>query len=410
MGPMGIWQDTGGALGKGHAAAVGSGDGQAFQRSAPLKGFGHPSWAAPAAAPAAPEDVTVIPVSGGHEAAAHGGYDVVVGRGLLARLPDMLGPTVRRVLVIHPRALRATGDVVKNDLEAVGLTALTAEIPDAEEGKHLQVAGFCWQVLGQNDFTRSDAIVSVGGGAVSDLAGFVAATWLRGVRVVHMPTTLLGMVDAAVGGKTGINTAAGKNLVGSFHEPDSVFIDLERLITLPEEELISGSAELIKTGFIADPRILELYMDDPQAHYAELVERSVAVKASVVSQDLKESGLREILNYGHTLGHAIELRENYTWRHGNAVAVGMMFVAHLARNRGLIGDDIVEMHRNILERICLPTTYEAGAFDELYEAMTRDKKNRDGRVRFVVLDGLGSCTRIEDSTIEEMRDAYSAIS
>ena len=292
----------------------------------------------------------------------------------------------------------------------MGLTALTAEIPDAEEGKHLQVAGFCWQVLGQNDFTRSDAIVSVGGGAVSDLAGFVAATWLRGVRVVHMPTTLLGMVDAAVGGKTGINTAAGKNLVGSFHEPDSVFIDLERLITLPEEELISGSAELIKTGFIADPRILELYMDDPQAHYAELVERSVAVKASVVSQDLKESGLREILNYGHTLGHAIELRENYTWRHGNAVAVGMMFVAHLARNRGLIGDDIVEMHRNILERICLPTTYEAGAFDELYEAMTRDKKNRDGRVRFVVLDGLGSCTRIEDSTIEEMRDAYSAIS
>ena len=138
--------------------------------------------ATPAAAPAAPEDVTVIPVAGGHEAAVHGGYDVVVGRGLLARLPDMLGPTVRRVLVIHPRALRATGDVVKNDLEAVGLTALTAEIPDAEEGKHLQVAGFCWQVLGQNDFTRSDAIVSVGGGAVSDLAGFVAATWLRGIR------------------------------------------------------------------------------------------------------------------------------------------------------------------------------------------------------------------------------------
>ena len=154
--------------------------------------------AAPAAAPAAPEDVTVIPVAGGHEAAVHGGYDVVVGRGLLARLPDMLGPTVRRVLVIHPRALRATGDVVKNDLEAVGLTALTAEIPDAEEGKHLQVAGFCWQVLGQNDFTRSDAIVSVGGGAVSDLAGFVAATWLRGIRVVHMPTTLLGMVDACL--------------------------------------------------------------------------------------------------------------------------------------------------------------------------------------------------------------------
>ena len=274
----------------------------------------------------------------------------------------------------------------------------------------MEVLSGLWELLGEKKFSRQDVVIGVGGGAATDLAGFVAATWMRGIKVIQVPTSLLGMVDAAVGGKTGINTAAGKNLVGSFHEPDSVFIDLERLITLPEEELISGSAELIKTGFIADPRILELYMDDPQAHYAELVERSVAVKASVVSQDLKESGLREILNYGHTLGHAIELRENYTWRHGNAVAVGMMFVAHLARNRGLIGDDIVDMHRNILERICLPTTYEAGAFDELYEAMTRDKKNRDGRVRFVVLDGLGSCTRIEDSTIEEMRDAYSAIS
>ena len=177
----------------------------------------------PTAQAAAPDpgagDATVIPVSGGSDAAARGGYDVVVGRGLLGRLPAMLGPHVQRVLIIHPRALRATGDVVKNDLETAGLTALTAEIPDAEEGKHLQVAGFCWQVLGQNNFTRSDAIVSVGGGAVSDVAGFVAATWLRGVRVVHMPTTLLGMVDAAVGGKTGINTAEGKNLVGSFHPP-----------------------------------------------------------------------------------------------------------------------------------------------------------------------------------------------
>ena len=290
--------------------------------------------AAPAAAPAAPEDVTVIPVAGGHEAAVHGGYDVVVGRGLLARLPDMLGPTVRRVLVIHPRALRATGDVVKNDLEAVGLTALTAEIPDAEEGKHLQVAGFCWQVLGQNDFTRSDAIVSVGGGAVSDLAGFVAATWLRGIRVVHMPTTLLGMVDAAVGGKTGINTAEGKNLVGAFHNPAGVLADLDTLLTLPANELISGLAEVVKCGFIADPAILDLIEEDPaqaqnphSARLRELIERSIRVKADVVSRDPRESGAREALNYGHTMAHAIELAERYQWRHGAAVSVGMMFAA-----------------------------------------------------------------------------------
>ena len=179
---------------------------------------------------------------------------------------------------------------------------------------------------------------------------------------------------------------------------------------MPEEEIASGSAELIKTGFIADPRILELYMGNPHAHFAELVQRSVAVKAAVVGRDLKESGLREILNYGHTLGHAIELREDYAWRHGNAVAVGMMFVAHLARNRGLIGDEIVQMHEDVLRSVGLPTTYDAGAFDELYEAMTRDKKNRDGRVRFVALNGLGSCTRIEDSTVDEMRAAYAAIS
>ena len=372
--------------------------------------------AAPAAAPAAPEDVTVIPVPGGHEAAVHGGYDVVVGRGLLARLPDLLGPTVRRVLVIHPRALRATGDVVKNDLEAVGLTALTAEIPDAEEGKHLQVAGFCWQVLGQNDFTRSDAIVSVGGGAVSDLAGFVAATWLRGVRVVHMPTTLLGMVDAAVGGKTGINTAEGKNLVGAFHNPAGVLADLDTLLTLPANELISGLAEVVKCGFIADPAILDLIEEDPaqaqnphSARLRELIERSIRVKADVVSRDPRESGAREALNYGHTMGHAIELAERYQWRHGAAVSVGMMFAAHLAKGRGLIDDSLLALHHEILTSAGLPTTYEAGAFEELYQSMTLDKKNRDGRIRFVVLDGLGSCTRLEHATMEEMREAFEEI-
>ena len=171
-------------------------------------------------------DSTVIKVTG--ESAGQN-YDVVVGRGLLGDLPALLGERVRRVLVIHPRALRLTGDTVRDELAAAGFTSLTAEIPDAEEGKHIQVAAFCWQVLGQNDFTRSDAIVAVGGGAVTDLAGFVAATWLRGVKVIHMPTSLLGMVDASVGGKTGINTAEGKNLVGSFHPPAGVLVDLDTL-------------------------------------------------------------------------------------------------------------------------------------------------------------------------------------
>jgi 3-dehydroquinate synthase len=323
-------------------------------------------------------------------------YDVVVGRGLLPSLPGLLGERVKRVLVIHPRALRLTGDTVREELAAAGFTALTAEIPDAEEGKHIEVASFCWQVLGQNDFTRSDAVVAVGGGAVTDLAGFVAATWLRGVKVVHMPTSLLGMVDAAVGGKTGINTAEGKNLVGAFHPPAGVLVDLDTLDTLPKNEMISGMAEVIKCGFIADPAILELIEKDPAAvtdprsdAVRELIERAITVKARVVSEDLKETGQREILNYGHTLGHAIELAERYSWRHGAAVAVGMMFAAELARSVGRLSDADADRHRSILESLGLPITYRRDRWQALLDGMRRDKKSRGDLLRFVVLDGVG---------------------
>jgi 3-dehydroquinate synthase len=335
---------------------------------------------------------TVIKVTG--ESAAQN-YDVVVGRGLLGNLPGLLGERVRRVLVIHPRALRLTGDTVRDELAAAGFTSLTAEIPDAEEGKHIQVAAFCWQVLGQNDFTRSDAIVAVGGGAVTDLAGFVAATWLRGVKVIHMPTSLLGMVDASVGGKTGINTAEGKNLVGAFHPPAGVLVDLDTLKTLPRNEIISGMAEVIKCGFIADPAILELVERDPGAAtdpgsdaLRGLIERAITVKAKVVSEDLKESGLREILNYGHTLGHAIELVERYSWRHGAAVSVGMMFAAELARSVGRLNDADADRHRSILETLGLPVTYRRDRWQGLLDGMRRDKKSRGDLLRFVVLDGV----------------------
>ncbi|WP_299165760.1 3-dehydroquinate synthase [uncultured Arthrobacter sp.] len=322
-------------------------------------------------------------------------YDVVVGRGLLDRLSPLLGERVRRVLVIHPRALRSTGDTVREQLAGDGFTAVTAEIPDAEEGKHIQVAAFCWQVLGQNDFTRSDAVVAVGGGAVTDVAGFVAATWLRGVKVVHLPTTLLGMVDAAVGGKTGINTAEGKNLVGAFHPPVGVLADLDALQTLPANELITGMAEVVKCGFIADPRILELVESNPEGVkdpagevVRELVERSIAVKAAVVSEDLKESGRREFLNYGHTLAHAIELAERYSWRHGAAVSVGLVFAAELSRMVGRLDDATADRHRAILETLGLPVTYRRDRWAALLDGMRRDKKARGDLLRFVVLDDV----------------------
>ncbi|MDO5492164.1 MAG: 3-dehydroquinate synthase [Nesterenkonia sp.] len=330
------------------------------------------------------------------------GYDVLVGHGLLARLPEMVGPHAERVLVIHPRALRATGDVVREDLENAGYRAVVAEIPDAEEGKHIQVAAFCWQVLGQNSFTRSDAVVSVGGGAVTDAAGFVAATWLRGVRVVHMPTTLLGMVDAAVGGKTGINTAEGKNLVGAFHQPAGVLADLDTLLTLPRNELVTGLAEVVKCGFVADERILEIVEEAPDQasnphspRLRELIERAIAVKARIVGRDPGESGDREALNYGHTLAHAVELAERYQWRHGAAVSVGMVFAAELARSMGRLDDATVDRHHRILSSLGLPTTYRDDRWNQLLEGIRRDKKNRGDRLRFVLLSGVGQPATVE---------------
>ena len=346
-----------------------------------------------------------------------GDYDVVIGTGLLGELPTMLGGEVERVLVVHPRALRTTGEAVRDDLAAQGFSAYVAEVPDAEEAKSAEVAAFLWGVLGQAGFTRSDAVVSVGGGAVTDLAGFVAATWLRGVKVVHVPTTLLGMVDAAVGGKTGINTAEGKNLVGAFHPPAGVLCDLASLETLPRHDFVSGLAEVIKCGFIADPAILDLVEADPDAAtrpdgapVRELVERAVAVKANVVAQDLREASLREVLNYGHTFGHAIEQVERYSWRHGAAVSVGMVYVAELARLAGRLDDALVERHRSVLRSVGLPTTYRGDRWPRLLEAMKRDKKSRGSLLRFVVLDGLGRPTRLEGPDPALLQAAYAEVS
>ncbi|ORC22034.1 MULTISPECIES: 3-dehydroquinate synthase [Rothia] len=336
---------------------------------------------------------TVISVTGNQPSE---NYDVLVGHNLLGEIPGILGPRTQRILVIHPRALRSTGELVMDQMRTAGFDAFSAEIPDAEEGKHIQVAAFCWQVLGQNDFTRTDAIIAVGGGAVTDLAGFVAATWLRGVRVIHVPTTLLGMVDAAVGGKTGINTAEGKNLVGAFHPPAAVLCELGVLRTLPLNELLTGMAEVIKCGFIADPVILDLLeakpgeIRDSQSDVVrELIERSIRVKAKVVSEDLKESGRREFLNYGHTLGHAIEHAERYQWRHGAAVAVGMVFAAELSLAAGYLDEATVERTRTICAALDLPTSYPADRWPKLLETMRRDKKARGNMLRFVVLEGVG---------------------
>ncbi|RJQ81575.1 3-dehydroquinate synthase [Pseudonocardiaceae bacterium YIM PH 21723] len=342
-------------------------------------------------------------------------YDVLIGRGLLGDLVDFVKDT-GVVAILHQPTLSATAEVLRDELEAAGVDAHRVELPDAEDGKNLAVAGFCWDVLGRIGLPRSGTIISLGGGAVTDLAGFVAGTWMRGVKVVHVPTTLLGMVDAAVGGKTGINTDAGKNLVGLFYEPARVFVDLETLKSLPRNELVAGMAEVIKAGFIHDPVILELIEADPAAAIdpeqeviGELVRRAIQMKADVVSADLRESSLREILNYGHTLGHAIERRERYKWRHGAAVSVGLVFAAELGRLTGRLDDATADRHSAVLRSIGLPVNYEPGALGQLMEGMKLDKKNKSGVLRFVVLDGLAKPGRLEGPDPQLLAAAYSVV-
>jgi 3-dehydroquinate synthase len=351
-------------------------------------------------------------------------YDVTIGSDVLDRVGPLIARTsdtglLTRAAVIHPASIAALAAVVADSLAAAGVHPLVLEVPDAEAAKTADVAARMWTELGEAGFTRSDWVVGLGGGATTDLAGFVAATWLRGVRFVSAPTSLLGMVDAAIGGKTGINTAAGKNLVGAFHEPAAVLCDLDVLRDLPDPEYRTGMAAVVKCGFIADPVILDLIEADPSqaARFqprlsAELIRRSVAIKAAVVAGDLTERGGsghnlgREVLNYGHTLGHAVERREHFGWRHGHAVSVGLVYVAELARAAGLLDDAIADRHRTILSGLGLPVEYPADAFGDLLAAMRLDKKTRGDTLRFIVLHGLAEPALLEGPTLELLEAAY----
>ena len=342
-------------------------------------------------------------------------YPVRVGHGLLDDVTEVLGSR-HKVAILYQPALAETAELIRKRLSDNGVDAHRVELPDAEAGKDLPVVGFIWDVLGRIGLGRKDAVVSLGGGAATDVAGFAAATWLRGVDVVHVPTTLLAMVDAAVGGKTGINTEAGKNLVGAFHQPAAVLVDLDMLCTLPANELVAGMAEIVKAGFIADPVILDLIEADPRAAVdpagtvlPELIRRAIAVKAEVVAADEKESALREILNYGHTLAHAIERRERYRWRHGAAVSVGLVFAAELGRLAGRLDEATAFRHRDVLTALGLPVSYDADALPDLLEYMIGDKKTRSGVLRFVVLDGLAKPGRLEGPDPALLAAAYAEV-
>ena len=327
--------------------------------------------------------------------ASQGDYPVVVGPGAMEDIPQHIPGDAKKLLIIHAPALSRIAEQMKEDLSGEREVFL-AEVPDAEAAKRVEVAAFCWGILGQLDFQRNDAILGLGGGATTDLAGFVAAAWLRGVALIQVPTTVLAMVDAAVGGKTGVNTQEGKNLVGVFYSPRAVIADTDVLAGLGDNEVKAGMAEVVKCGFISDPTILDVIEANPEQAidtasevFVDLVRRAAAVKAAVVGDDFRESGLREILNYGHTLGHAIEHAERYQWRHGAAISIGMVFAAELSRIVANLSDEDVERHRRILGSLGLPLDYPQGRWRTLLATMQKDKKARGGVVRFVVLDAPG---------------------
>jgi 3-dehydroquinate synthase len=327
-------------------------------------------------------------------------YEVRIGANWREELKS-IQKTHKRVLLIIPANL-------KNIIKGVSGVEIFLT-PDGELQKNEKVLFQAWKICGEKGLKRDDAIVAVGGGATTDLGGFVAATWLRGIKWYAFPTSIAGAVDAAIGGKTGINSQSGKNLIGSFNSPNRVVIDLNFFKTLPKRDLNAGLAEVVKAGFIADRKILNLIVD-PRKNLEELIFRAVKVKAKVVSKDFKEGRLREILNYGHTLAHAIEKNEKYKLRHGEAVSIGLIFAAELSNVRGVLSEEIVKLHRDYLESLDLPTSYKANALKTLLAAMKSDKKSRGNHLRFIGLERIGKPVWFEDVSESEIKKAYARIS
>lgn len=339
-------------------------------------------------------------------------YDVIVDCDWRDEFQQLVAGRSRVAIVVSASFRSHIGDLPSVDAEVCFF-----EIADGEDGKNYATLVSLWNLLGAAGFTRSDLLIAIGGGATTDVAGFAAATWLRGMDWIAIPTTLAGMVDAAVGGKTGINSDYGKNLIGAFHSPICVVIDMSWLATLSDRDFSAGLAEIAKCGFIADTEILALLtgkkisdLRNSRDVTIDLITRSVKVKADVVGTDFKESFAREVLNYGHTLGHAIELHSKFGLRHGEAVAIGMVYAAELAHGKGILSAQILTHHRELLAALGLPVTYDADAWSDLLRLISLDKKTRGRTVRFVAISDIGETLRLENLTQDELTDAYERVS
>jgi 3-dehydroquinate synthase len=337
-------------------------------------------------------------------------YDVVIGNDWLEELTSGISK-YDRVAIFYSKSQKEHIPKlsVENEMHYFPL-------PDGEAAKSAQTLAQMWDWMGAAGFTRSDLVVAIGGGTVTDAAGFLSSTWLRGIDWIAIPTTLAGMVDASVGGKTGINSEYGKNLIGAFHSPRKVIIDSKWLNTLSNRDIAAGLAEVIKSGFIGDQSILDLMqnfeLERDRNNFEilnQLIEKSIAVKSGVVSSDFKESFGREVLNYGHTLGHAVERHSKYALRHGEAVSIGLVFAAHLSHMHCGLDQNIVQQHISLLEKVGLPTTYDRAALPQLQALMSIDKKSRGSTLRFVGLSEVGKTQRIEGLSTDQVAEAYEKI-
>ncbi len=328
-------------------------------------------------------------------------YSVVVG----ANGPDeikSISAEHRKVLLVAPTALIKLFKLK----ESKNLSIIST--PAGENQKSIKVLESVWRKCAAVGIERSDAIIGFGGGATTDLAGFAAATWLRGIDWYVMPTSLAGMVDASIGGKTGLNSQSGKNLIGSFYSPKSVLIDTSYLTKLPARDLSAGMAEVIKCGFISDYKILNLVQDDV-IDFDQLIYRAVKVKAKVVAKDFKESKLREILNYGHTLGHAIEKDSKFRLRHGEAVSIGMVFAAELSNELVGLSKEVVDLHRVLSSNFKLPISYPKSRWKSLSALLLKDKKVKQGKVRFIGISKIGKPVWLEDVPSNTLARVYERI-
>jgi 3-dehydroquinate synthase len=343
-----------------------------------------------------------------------GGYPLWLGDGVLglagAALRARGVPPGPAVLVTHP-VLDTYARTVQASLETDGFEVHRCDLPEGERHKTLGSVEAVWGACVQARLARTGPVVALGGGVLGDLAGFAAATYLRGVSVLQLPTTLLSMVDSSVGAKTAVDLPAGKNLVGAFHPPTAVLVDPSTLATLPREELAAGMAEALKHGLLGDPELFAALEHGPEAVTvnAALLERAVAVKLKVVEEDPFEDGVRAVLNLGHTFGHALERAQGFTGRHGDAVATGLIAAAALSEELGLSPAGLVSRVRAAVARWGLPVCAVGLSREALTAAMTHDKKRQGRALRFVALRGMGAPVLVDDPPADAVARAWDAV-